>query len=198
LRRAANSPPARYDDRVVGKSVPGYLVAVLALTLASGVEAHAATGAPSMTLTSSAFTNGGTIPTEFTCSGVDVSPPLSWSGIPAGTESLALTVIDPDAPVKPFTHWVIFDMPAAATALPRAVPLAKELPDGSRQGRNDFHNNGYSGPCPPPGPAHHYHFTVLALDTVLGLPGGIAQPAFADSIQGHILASGELIGLFGR
>ena len=178
--------------------MPRWLVALLALLMATGAEAQAATGAQSMTLTSSAFTNGGTIPTEFTCSGVDVSPPLSWSGVPAGTESLALTVIDPDAPVKPFTHWVIFDIPAGAIALPRAVPLGKELPDGSRQGRNDFHNDGYSGPCPPPGPAHHYHFTAFALDTVLNLPGGMAEPAFADSIQGHILGSGELVGLFGR
>lgn len=174
-------------------------VVVLALLAVSGAEAHAATTpAQSMTLTSTAFTNGGIIPTEFTCSGVDVSPSLTWSGVPAGAESLALTVIDPDAPVKPFTHWVIFDIPVAATGLPRAVPLRKELPDGSRQGRNDFHLDGYSGPCPPPGPAHHYHFMVFALDTVLSLPGGVAEPAFADSIQGHVLASGELIGLFGR
>jgi Raf kinase inhibitor-like YbhB/YbcL family protein len=176
----------------------GAVAALLALRL-TGAEAHAVTTpAGSMTLTSPVFTNGGTIPTEFTCSGMDISPPLTWSGVPATTESLALTVIDPDAPVKPFTHWLIFDIPVAATGLARAVPLGKELPDGSRQGRNDFHQDGYGGLCPPPGPAHHYHFTVYALDTVLGLPGGIAEPAFADSIQGHVLAVGELIGLFGR
>src|SRR5215470_11422335 len=119
---------------MLGRAMVRWPVAVLVLLAVSGADAHAATTpAQSMTLTSTAFTNGGIIPTEFTCSGLDVSPPLTWSGVPAGTESLALTVIDPDAPVKPFTHWVIFDIPVAATGLPRLVPLAKELPDGSRQ-----------------------------------------------------------------
>jgi Raf kinase inhibitor-like YbhB/YbcL family protein len=176
------------------------LLAVPATLMLSAAAAHAnvPTPAESIALTSSAFTNGGTIPATFTCSGADVSPPLTWIGVPADTASLALTVIDPDAPVKPFTHWVIFDIPAGAAGLPQAVLLGKQLADGSRQGRNDFHQDGYGGPCPPPGPAHHYHFTVYALDTVLGLPGGITEPAFADNIQGHVLATGGLIGLFGR
>lgn len=158
----------------------------------------AAAVAQSMTLTSSAFTNGGPIPATFTCSGQDVSPPLSWSGTPAGTHSVALTVIDPDAPVKPFIHWLIFNLPSSTSSLAQAVPPSKKGPDGSLQGRNDFNDDGYGGPCPPPGPPHHYHFTIYAVDRSLALPGGVREPAFADAIKGHILATGELIGTFAR
>lgn len=154
--------------------------------------------AQNMTLTSSAFANGTAIPAIFTCSGQDISPPLSWSGAPAGTQSLALTVIDPDAPVKPFVHWLIFNLPASTSSLAQGVPPSKNGPDGSLQGRNDFNAEGYRGPCPPPGPAHHYHFTVYALDRSVTLPGGVREPAFADAIQGHVLATGELIGTFAR
>ena len=154
--------------------------------------------AKSITLTSAAFTNGGTIPSTYTCSGANISPPLSWSGVPNGTRSLAVTVIDPDAPVKTFVHWLIFDLPASATGLPEAVPPGKVLPDGSRQGRNDFNIDGYGGPCPPLGPAHHYHFTVYALSATVALSGGVRQPAFEDAIQGHVLAMGKLVGTFGR
>ena len=154
--------------------------------------------AKSITLTSAAFTDGGTIPTTYTCSGANISPPLSWSGVPNGTRSLAVTVIDPDAPVKTFVHWLIFDLLASATGLPEAVPPGKVLPDGSRQGRNDFNIDGYGGPCPPPGPAHHYHFTVYALSATEALSGGVRQPAFEAAIQGHVLAMGKLVGTFGR
>lgn len=150
--------------------------------------------APSITLTSKAFSDGGPIPNQFTCSGADLSPPLGWSGAPSGTKSLALTVIDPDAPTKHFVHWVLFNLPPGTTELPEGGPP----PPGSVQGRNDFGSSGYRGPCPPPGGPHHYHFKVYALDTVLSLPAGASEPSFESAGQGHVLASGELIGTFQR
>jgi Raf kinase inhibitor-like YbhB/YbcL family protein len=154
--------------------------------------------AQNMTLTSAAFSEGAAIPAKHTCVGADISPALSWSGAPAGARSLALTVIDPDAPGKPFVHWLIFNLPASATRLAENVPPSSSGPDGSRQGRNDFDKIGYGGPCPPPGRAHHYHFTVYALDSLLDLAGGAREPEFTAAIEGHVLASGELIGTFAR
>jgi Raf kinase inhibitor-like YbhB/YbcL family protein len=154
--------------------------------------------AQSISVTSSAFTAGGAIPKTYTCSGQDVSPPLSWSAVPGGTKSVAITVIDPDAPGKPFVHWLIYDLPASVSNLPQEVPKGKvELQDGSRQGPNDFGSVGYRGPCPPPGSPHHYHFKVYALDNKLGSPG-LREAAFQDAIKSHVLATGELVGTFGR
>jgi Raf kinase inhibitor-like YbhB/YbcL family protein len=143
---------------------------------------------------STAFAGGGPIPARFTCSGADVSPPVSWSGVPGGAQSIALTVIDPDAPGRPFTHWVLFNMPPSTTDLGEGGPL----PQGGVEGRNDFGSNGYRGPCPPPGAPHHYHFKLYALDTTLSLRSGASEGALEDAIRGHVLASGELIGTFKR
>jgi Raf kinase inhibitor-like YbhB/YbcL family protein len=143
---------------------------------------------------SQAFSDGGTIPSRFTCSGADVSPPLSWSGVPGSAQSVAVTVIDPDAPGKPFVHWLIFNMPSTTTDLPEGAGP----PAGSVQGRNDFGSTGYRGPCPPPGSPHHYHFKVYALDGKVSLPSGASESSFEDSIKGHVLASGEVVGTFKR
>ena len=147
-----------------------------------------------MSLTSQAFVNGGAIPARYTCSGADVSPPLSWNGVPGGTRSLALTVIDPDAPGRPFVHWVVFNVPAAATDLGESAQPA----EGTIEGRNDFGSTGYRGPCPPPGSPHHYHFRLYALDNELSLKSGASESSFQDAIKGHVLASGELVGTFKR
>ena len=145
-------------------------------------------------MTSPVFSNGAVIPARYTCSGADVSPPISWSGVPNGAQSLALTVIDPDAPGKPFVHWVVFGLSVSSTGLAEG-----EAPrEGSLQGRNDFGNNGYRGPCPPPGAPHHYHFKVYALDTKLSLQSGVSEAALQDAIKGHVMATGELIGTFKR
>ena len=150
--------------------------------------------ASSIKVSSQAFSNGGTIPSRYTCSGADVSPPLSWSALPDGTKSIGLTVIDPDAPGKPFVHWVLFNLPPDQTDLGEGGPL----PQDSVQGRNDFGSSGYRGPCPPPGSPHHYHFKVHALDAKLSLPGGASEATFEDAIRGHVLASGEIVGTFKR
>jgi Raf kinase inhibitor-like YbhB/YbcL family protein len=143
---------------------------------------------------SSAFNAGAAIPARYACSGDDVSPPLGWSGAPGGAKSLALTVIDPDAPGRPFTHWVVFNMPPATAGLPEGGPP----PSGAIEGRNDFGAAGYGGPCPPPGSPHHYHFQVYGLDATLALRAGATEQAFENAIKGHVLASGELVGTFKR
>lgn len=150
--------------------------------------------AASIDVRSMAFAANAAIPARYTCSGADVSPPLNWHGVPGGAKNIALTVIDPDAPGKPFTHWVLFNVPASTIDLPEAGPL----PVGGVEGRNDFGSTGYRGPCPPPGSAHHYHFKVYALDTTLSLRSGASEAAFEDAIKGHVLASGELVGTFKR
>ncbi|HKW70445.1 MAG TPA: YbhB/YbcL family Raf kinase inhibitor-like protein [Candidatus Dormibacteraeota bacterium] len=147
----------------------------------------------SIKVSSQAFSDGGTIPSRYTCSGADVSPPLSWSGVPASAQSVAVTVIDPDAPGKPFVHWLIFNLPPSTPQLSEGAQQGSGL-----QGRNDFGGSGYRGPCPPPGFAHHYHFKVYALDGMISLPGGVTESSFEDAIKGHVLASGEVVGTFKR
>lgn len=149
-------------------------------------------------LTSSAFDLGGTIPRKFTCDGPDVSPALAWSDPPAGTQSFALITDDPDAPAGTWVHWVLYDLPASARDLPENVPKQEELPNGARQGRNDFRRIGYGGPCPPPGPAHRYFFKLYALDAKLGLKAGATKAEVEKAMRGHILAQGELMGRYGR
>jgi Raf kinase inhibitor-like YbhB/YbcL family protein len=149
--------------------------------------------ATTINVTSPAFGNNAAIPARYTCSGADVSPPIRWSGLPSGAQSIALTVIDPDAPGKPFVHWLVFNLPVS-TELPDGGPP----PEGSLQGRNDFGSNGYRGPCPPPGAPHHYHIRVYALDTKLSLPSGATESGFEEASKGHVVGMGELIGTFRR
>ena len=151
-----------------------------------------------LSLTSNAFTDGQSIPRQFTCSGADTSPALAWTGVPAAARSLALIVDDPDAPGGTWVHWVLFNVPAAASGLPEGVPAHKELADGSRQGLNDFRKTGYGGPCPPPGNAHRYFFKLYALDVPLDLAAGATKAGLERAMSGHVLAETHLIGKFKR
>jgi hypothetical protein len=148
-------------------------------------------------LTSTAFAEGQDIPRRHTCDGEDVSPPLAFAGLPQGTESLALICDDPDAPVGVWVHWVLFNIPPDADALPEAIPAEKELANGARQGRNDFRHIGYGGPCPPRG-SHRYFFTLYALDCWLELPAGVDKAQLLKAMQGHILAESRLMGRYRR
>jgi Raf kinase inhibitor-like YbhB/YbcL family protein len=150
-----------------------------------------------MNLTSTSF-KGDQIPAKFTCNGAGVSPQLSWSAPPAGTESFALMVADPDAPGRTFVHWVIYDLPADARTLPEALPPQGEVAGGGRQGSNDFGDIGYGGPCPPGHSPHHYVFIIYALDAKLNLPVGATRVQVEAAMKGHILARGELVGLYHR
>lgn len=151
-----------------------------------------------ISISAEAFKDGGNIPAVYTCDGRNISPALTWSGIPAGTKSIALIVDDPDASRGTFVHWVLFNIPPDARGLPEAVPENQTLKDGSRQGNTSYGEAGYGGPCPPPGKPHRYYFKVYALDTKLDLPAGATKADVEKAMDGHILAKGELIGKYGR
>jgi Raf kinase inhibitor-like YbhB/YbcL family protein len=146
-------------------------------------------------LTSSAFVHKGVIPTQYSCKDKDQSPTLSWSGAPAGTKSYALIVDDPDAPSGTWVHWVYYNIPASQTSLMEGLAREKEFKDGSRNGENSWGVLGYDGPCPPSG-THRYFFKMYALDAVLALEPGATKPELLKAMQGHILATAELMGTF--
>lgn len=153
----------------------------------------------SLTLTSASFEPGGDIPTKYTCEGEDLSPPLAWSDLPAGTKSLALIVDDPDAPdpaapKMTWVHWVLYNLPPSATGLSEDVGSGG-LPEGALEGLNDWKRTGYGGPCPPIG-RHRYFHKLFALDTRLS---DLARPTKAEleqAMAGHVLAQTELIGTY--
>ncbi len=159
---------------------------------------HKGGPAMSLMLTTTAFQPGATIPKKFTCDGPDVSPALSWTDPPGGTQSFALIVDDPDAPMGTWVHWVLYDLPATTRELAEGVPRQEELPSGARQGRNDFRKIGYGGPCPPPGPAHRYFFKLYALDSKTNLKPGATKADLEMAMKGHILAQAELTGRYQR
>jgi len=149
-------------------------------------------------LSTAGFQPGGPIPAQFTCSGSNISPVLSWNQPPPHTLSFALIMDDPDAPMGTWVHWVVFNLPAAARQLPEHVPLGVAIANGGMQGENDFPMNGYGGPCPPPGKPHRYFFRLYALDAVLNLHAPVHRGDVDAAMQGHILARAELMGTFGR
>jgi len=175
-------------------------VFVVLIFFAAGQPALNANGdaAMELKLTSPAFQPGGMIPRKFTCDGADVSPALAWSDPPAGTQSLALIMDDPDAPGRTWVHWVLYDLPSDARELPEGVPKQNRLESGALQGNNDFPKIGYGGPCPPPGPAHRYFFKLYALDAKTGLKPGATKADLEKVMKGHILAQTELVGRYKR
>ena len=151
-----------------------------------------------MNLSSSAFVQFADIPSEYTCEGSNHSPPLSWSGVPAGAKSLVLIVDDPDAPdpAAPrmtWVHWVLYNIPPGTTGFEAAISGLSQLPAGTRQGLNDWKQEGYGGPCPPIG-RHRYFHKLYALDTVLPDLHPATKASVEKAMQGHILAQGELVG----
>jgi Raf kinase inhibitor-like YbhB/YbcL family protein len=182
-----------------------FLICALALALLTacgGAREPAAEpkegAAVKLEVTSTAFEEGGTIPTQYTCDGADLSPPLAWEAAPEGTKSLALICDDPDAPVGTWVHWVLYDLPPGVTSLAEGIPPDEQLPGGGTQGKNDFKKSGYGGPCPPKGPAHRYFFKLYALDAELNLPSGATKKELLEAMEGHILAEGQLVGRYQR
>ncbi len=150
-------------------------------------------------LTSTAFAPGSRVPARYTCEGDDVSPPLTWNGIPAAAKSLVLLCDDPDAPAGTWHHWAVFDIPADQKDL--AENLAKAAHVGPiRQAINDFRRPGYGGPCPPPGHGmHHYHFRLMALNlATLGLRDGARCVEVEKAARSHVIAEAELVGTYSR
>jgi len=148
-------------------------------------------------VTSTAFEEGGMIPAQYTADGADVSPPLAWSGIPEGTQSLALICDDPDAPMGTWVHWVLYNLPATMTGLPENVSADAELAGGGLHGVNDFRRYGYGGPAPPSG-THRYYFKLYALDMMLDVQPGLNKDELLKAMEGHILAEGQLMGRYRR
>jgi hypothetical protein len=177
-----------------GFAMASIVIAALLLTGKDGA-------AMSLSLSSPAFKNGGEIPATYTCDGQNISPPLSWSGIPPGTKSLALIVDDPDAPdpaapQRTWVHWVLYNLPPDSSGLKEGV-TSRDLPPGTREGINDWHHTGYGGPCPPIG-RHRYFHKLYAVDTVLPDLGKADKAKLEKAMQGHILDKAELIGTYQR
>lgn len=154
-----------------------------------------------LTLTSGSFQHQGEIPRRHTCEGDDDSPSLAWSGLPAGTRSLALIVDDPDAPdprapKMTWVHWVLYNIPPDAPGLMEAVTSAG-LPRGTLEGTNDWGRTGYGGPCPPVG-RHRYFHKLYALDTLLPDLGRPSKAALEKAMNGHVLADAQLVGTYQR
>lgn len=159
----------------------------------------------SIAVSSAAFQNNQSIPKKYSGEGIDVSPPLEWTGLPAGTQELALICDDPDAPSsEPWVHWVIYKIPAAAQGLPENVPPESRpaAPAGVLQGKNSWPTGrtiGYRGPMPPPGHGtHHYHFTLYALSEKLQLEPAARKRDLLRQMEGKILGQGRLTGLYER
>jgi Raf kinase inhibitor-like YbhB/YbcL family protein len=170
------------------------LLAAIASCLAVSVEA-----ASMFTLTSSAFAAGQPIPKKYTCEGDDRSPPLAWAGAPSGTKSFALVVDDPDAPDPNaprmiWVHWVLYNVSSATTTLGEGSSSGA-LPQGAIEGRNDFGNVRFGGPCPPIG-RHRYFHKLYALDAMLPAGKALDKAGLESAMKGHVLAQAELMGTY--
>lgn len=149
-------------------------------------------------ISSTSFQPNGKIDKKYTADGEDVSPQIVIAKLPAGTKSIALSCEDPDAPVGTWFHWLIWNISPSKTELKENIEKAGELKDGAVQGMNDFKKTGYNGPSPPKGADHHYHFKVFALDQKLDLKANSDKKAFYKAIEGRVLGTGEVVGLYGR
>jgi len=143
-------------------------------------------------ISSSAFSQNGPIPANYTCDGSDVNPPLAFGNVPSFAETLALIVDDPDAPAGTWVHWVVWNIAAGTTGISE-----NSCPEGAVQGMTDFRKRGYGGPCPPRG-THRYFFKLYALDVSLSLDQNSTKAQLERAMQGHIVAQTELVGVYTR
>jgi Raf kinase inhibitor-like YbhB/YbcL family protein len=158
-----------------------------------------------ITVTSSVLKQGQPMPVDYTADGKNISPPIAWSNLPAGTKELALICEDPVAPTpQPFVHWVVYKIPASAKGLPENMPADASTPmpadlKGTLQGLSGFRRPIWRGPAPPkPGVAHQYHFIVYALDAPLEVGEGLNKPQLLEAMKGHIIGQGELMATYER
>ncbi len=151
-----------------------------------------------LVISAPAFAPGAALPSKFTCQGESISPALSWAGEPDATRSSTLIAEDPDAPAGLFTHWMIFNIPAATHALPEGASPRGNRPVGSAEGKNDAGTVGYSGPCPPAGKPHRYYFKLYALRDNLSLKSGASRVQVNAALKGLILAEAQVMGTYQR
>ena len=161
---------------------------------AAGTPGNAST---SLQVTSTSFKEGQPIPRQYTCDGVNISPPIEWSGVPQNTKTIALIADDPDAPAGTWVHWVFYNLPAANIGLVENMPANENLRAGGVHGKNDFEKLGYGGPCPPSG-THRYYFKIYALDSELPMKAGATKVELLKVMEGHVLAQGQLMGTYER
>lgn len=150
-------------------------------------------------LSSSAFADSEPIPERFSCNGNNLSPELAWTEPPVGTQSLALVMDDPDAVAVVgfvYDHWLVFNLPAATRLLPEGIGQTADLPEGGIPGTNSARTQRYAGPCPPNGQTHNYVFTLYALDIDLELEAGANKTTLLEAMDGHILGTAQLIGVY--
>jgi Raf kinase inhibitor-like YbhB/YbcL family protein len=185
-------------DLVVRAATLGAVAAALTALAGCGGGGSGTPSAPRPTrstlgLSSTAFIDGASIPSRYTCDGEDIAPSLTWTRAPARARSLALLVEDRDAPGGDFLHWSVYNLSRASTG------TGGGLPHGSAEGRNSFGRSGYDGPCPPTGdPAHHYVFSLYALDASPDLPPGASPETVRAAVAGHAITAGTLTGLYRR
>ena len=148
-------------------------------------------------LTSVAFQEGQPIPRPYSCDGVNISPPLEWSGVPKTAKTVAIIADDPDAPAGTWTHWVLYNLPADNIGLVENVPATENLKAGGFQGKNDFAKVGYGGPCPPSG-THRYFFRIYAADGELSLKAGATRTELEKALEGHVVGQAQLMGTYHR
>ena len=146
----------------------------------------------SIKITSTAFSEGDKIPGVYTCDDQNISPPLTWTGVPTDAVSLALIMDDPDAPSGTWVHWVLYNLPADTESLEKGIAGL------GTDGKNDFNHSGYGGPCPPRGSSHRYYIKLYALDTQLDLKPNATKAQLESVMRGHILAQGQLMGRYSR
>jgi Raf kinase inhibitor-like YbhB/YbcL family protein len=173
------------------------IISIFALFALRDTALAASKGGKPMEIKSPAFAMGGMIPPKYSCTGENVSPPLTWKEVPMGTKSIAIITDDPDAPMGSWVHWVFYDIPASVHSLGESIPQGKKPAVGGTQGMNDSRNLGYDGPCPPSG-THRYYFKVYALDTALGLPPGATKKDVVKAMDGHVLGESVLMGKFSK
>jgi Raf kinase inhibitor-like YbhB/YbcL family protein len=152
---------------------------------------------PGIKLTSTAFKEGEPIPRQYTCDGVNISPPLEWTGLPKTAKTIAIIADDPDAPSGNWVHWVLYNLPADNIGLVENLPPAENLKAGGFQGKTDFEKIGYGGPCPPAG-THRYFFKIYALDGELPLKAGATKDELLKAMEGHIVGQAQLMGTYRR
>jgi Raf kinase inhibitor-like YbhB/YbcL family protein len=151
-----------------------------------------------MQLTSTAFAEGAPIPAKYTCDGKNISPPLKWSGVPAGAKALVFIADDPDAPFGTWVHWVLYDLPATVSELTEDVAKSQYVGGVAKQGLNDFQHLGYGGPCPPHGKPHRYFFKLYALDAPFDLKPGLTKKDIERAMEKRVLAQAQLMGTYKR
>jgi Raf kinase inhibitor-like YbhB/YbcL family protein len=177
-----------------------FLIAIIEGCNNNTIKATHPSDLPSITpfrLSSPAFNNGDNIPAIYTCDSSDISPSLHWNNPFNNTSTYALIMDDPDAPVNTWVHWIVYNIPAADTALEMHAPVDSTLTNGIKQGLTSFRKIGYGGPCPPEG-SHRYFFKLYALDTKLNVPAGLTKQQLLNAMKGHILAEADLMGRYTR